>query len=136
MPIGHGPTPVMEGQTEDKRTNTCTQEATKPQASDQQTPKPNIEEKERPRIHKIKLEGTADESDTTKGDQTNRFGISLGVISNDPTEVEPERMAPTPILPTFSEVKPGPHHPQNSKNLLKTGRHCSSSTQPTSSTEW
>jgi len=119
MLSGHGPTPVMEGQTEDNRTNTCMQETTKPQASDRQTPKPNIEGKQRPRIHTIKLEVTADESDTTEGDETNRLGISLGVISNGPTEVEPERTTPTPTLPTFSEVKPGPHHPHDSNTSLQ-----------------
>ena len=116
MLIGHDPTPVMEGQTEDKRT--C-KEATKQQASDQQTLKPNIEEKQRLRIQIIKLEGMANESDTTEGDKTNRLGNSLGVISNGPTEVEPERTTPTPTLPTFSEVKPGLHHPQDSSTFLK-----------------
>jgi len=124
IPIGHGPTPVTEGRTEEKLKEISVQEETIPQASSREMPKPNKETSHLLRDNTKKFEVRVNEGDTTEGDETNRLVSNLRETSTCPTAVKPERTTLTSALPAMVKAKPGPKHPPGPKHLLESSRDC------------
>jgi len=104
--IGHGPTPIAEGLTEENLKETSEQEETTPHAPNQQTLKTNTVARQLLRDSTQKLEVTANERDTTKGDETNKLESNLRDNSNGPTALNLGRIAPTSTLPAEANVNP------------------------------
>ena len=112
IPIGHGPSPVMEGRMEEKREETSEQ-VTIPQASSREMPQPNIKVSHLLRVGTTELDAQANEEEITKGDETNRLESNIRETSTGPTVVKQEQLTITPALPVIVTTKPGPKHLQD-----------------------
>jgi len=108
IPIGHGPTPIAEGLTEENWKETPEQKETTPHAPNQQTLKTNTAACQLLMDSTQKEEVTSKERDTAEGERTNRPESNLRDNSNGPTALKLGRIAPTSTLEAEANVNPLP----------------------------
>ena len=106
IPIGHGPTPIAEGLTEENWKGTSEQQETTPRAPKQQTPKTNTAARQLLMDSTQKETVTAKERDTAEGDWTNGPESNLRDNSNGPTALNLGRIAPISTHQADANVNP------------------------------
>jgi len=109
--IGHGPTPIAEGLTEENQretSETSEQKATTPHAPNQQTLKTNTAARQLLMDDTQKEEVTAKERDATEGDRTNQPESNLRDNADGPMTLNLGRVDFTPTHQADANVNPLP----------------------------